>query len=174
MRLAYFQANNLSTGLYQTETEIRWRKDDNKIKKQTDINRHGPKLYVSSNTSQLSDPPHFSLVNTSQLSDPPHFSLVNTSQLSNPPHFSFFILLSMYCTTPWRRLYFFYWPYSGWPLKKTLFSDFVYPRHWTILLFMRRCFPAWIVLHLWRGSGTIRAGVWKQTRPRRRSFIQET
>ncbi len=144
----YFQANNKSIGLYKTETEIRWRKDDNKLKKRTDINRHGPKLCI------FEHQPAFR---------PPHFSLVTTSKdfakhiLYNPMEEALFFLLT-----------------SGWPLKKTLFSDFVHPRHWTILLFMRRCFPAWIVLHLWRGPGTFRAGVWKQTRPRRRSFIQET
>ncbi len=42
--------------------EIRWRKDDNKIKKQTDINRHGPK--PSSNSSQPPNPPPFSLSTT--------------------------------------------------------------------------------------------------------------
>ncbi len=41
VRLAYFHTNRLLTGLYKTETEIRWRKDDNKIKMQTDIDRHG-------------------------------------------------------------------------------------------------------------------------------------
>jgi hypothetical protein len=35
-------SNCLLTRLYKTETELRWRKDDN-IKKQTDIDRHGPK-----------------------------------------------------------------------------------------------------------------------------------
>ncbi len=50
------------TGLYKWETEIRWRKDDNKIKKQTDIDRHGPK--PSSNSSQPPDPPDFSLPTT--------------------------------------------------------------------------------------------------------------
>ncbi len=64
VRLAYFHTNRLLTGLYKTETEIRWRKDDNKIKKQTDIDRHGPK--PSSNGSQPPNPPfifinHYSL-----------------------------------------------------------------------------------------------------------------
>jgi hypothetical protein len=36
VRLAYFHSNRLLTDLYKKETEIRWRKDDNKIKKQTD------------------------------------------------------------------------------------------------------------------------------------------
>jgi hypothetical protein len=44
------------------ETEIRWRKDDNKIKNQTDIDRHGPK--PSSNSSQPPNPPPFSLHTT--------------------------------------------------------------------------------------------------------------
>ncbi len=43
VRLAFIHTNRLLTGLYKTETEIRLRKDDNKIKKQTDIDRHGPK-----------------------------------------------------------------------------------------------------------------------------------
>jgi hypothetical protein len=34
LRLAYFHTNRLLAGLYKTETEIRWRKDDNKVKKQ--------------------------------------------------------------------------------------------------------------------------------------------
>jgi hypothetical protein len=55
MRLAYFQTNRLYTGLYKTEPEIRWRKDDNKIKEQTDIDRHGPK--PSSNSRQSPNPP---------------------------------------------------------------------------------------------------------------------
>ncbi len=54
MRLAYFHTNHLLTGLYKTETEIRWKKDDIKIKKQTDIHGHGPK--PSSNSSQPPNP----------------------------------------------------------------------------------------------------------------------
>ncbi len=59
VRLAYFHTNNLLTGLYKTETEICWRKYNNKIKKQTDIVRHGPK--PSLNSSQTPNPPPFSL-----------------------------------------------------------------------------------------------------------------
>jgi hypothetical protein len=44
------------------ETEIRWKNDDNKIKKQTDIDRHGPK--PSSNSSHPPNPPPFSLSTT--------------------------------------------------------------------------------------------------------------
>jgi hypothetical protein len=61
-RLTYFHANRLLFGLYKQETEILRRKDDGNIKKYTDIDRHGPK--TSSITSQLPDPPHFSLVTT--------------------------------------------------------------------------------------------------------------
>ncbi len=61
VRLAYFHTNHLLTGLYKTEMEIRWRKDKT-IKKQTDINRHGPK--PSSNSSQPPNPPPFSLLTT--------------------------------------------------------------------------------------------------------------
>ncbi len=59
VRLAYFHTNSLLTGLNKTETEICWRKDDNKIKKQTYIDCHGPK--PSSNSSQSPNPPPFSL-----------------------------------------------------------------------------------------------------------------
>jgi hypothetical protein len=62
VRLAYFQANRLLTGLDKTETEIRWRKDDNKIKKRTDIDRHD--LKPSSNSRQPPNPPPFSLLTT--------------------------------------------------------------------------------------------------------------
>jgi hypothetical protein len=48
-------ANCLLTRLYKTETEIRGRKDDDNIQKQTDIDRHGPK--PSSISSQPPDPP---------------------------------------------------------------------------------------------------------------------
>jgi hypothetical protein len=48
VRLAYFHANRLLTGLYKTEKEIRWRKDDGNIKKQTDNDRHGLKPGISS------------------------------------------------------------------------------------------------------------------------------
>jgi hypothetical protein len=65
VRLTYFHTNHILTGLYKTETEIRWRKDDNKIKKQTDIDRHGPK--PSSNSSQPPNPPPFSLSTTFNL-----------------------------------------------------------------------------------------------------------
>jgi hypothetical protein len=43
MRLAHFHANRLLTWLYKQETEILRRKDDGNIKKQIDIDRHGPK-----------------------------------------------------------------------------------------------------------------------------------
>ncbi len=59
VRLAYFHTNRLLTGLYKTETEIRWSKDDKKNKKQTDIDRHSPK--PSSNSSLPPNPPLFSL-----------------------------------------------------------------------------------------------------------------
>jgi hypothetical protein len=62
VRLTYFHANRLFFGLYKQETEKHRRKDDANIKKQTDIDRHG--LKPSSNTSQLIDPPHFSVVTT--------------------------------------------------------------------------------------------------------------
>ncbi len=62
VRLTYFHTNRLLTGHYKTETEIRWRKDDNRIKKQTDIDRHGPK--PSLNSSQPPNPPPFSLPTT--------------------------------------------------------------------------------------------------------------
>ncbi len=62
VRLAYFHTNRLLTGLYKTETEIRGRKDDNKIKKHTDIDRHGPKL--SWNSGQPPNPPPSSLPTT--------------------------------------------------------------------------------------------------------------
>ncbi len=42
--------------------DIRWRKEDKKVKKQTDIDRHGPK--PSSNSSQPPNPPPFSLPTT--------------------------------------------------------------------------------------------------------------
>ena len=58
VHLAYFHAKCLLTGPYKRETEIH----DNKIKKQTDIDRHGPK--PSSNSSQPPDPPDFSLLTT--------------------------------------------------------------------------------------------------------------
>jgi hypothetical protein len=58
VHLAYFHANCLLTGPYKRVTEIH----DNKIKKQTDIDRHGPKS--SSNSSQPPDPPDFSLLTT--------------------------------------------------------------------------------------------------------------
>jgi hypothetical protein len=60
MCLTYLQANRLLFGLYKQETEIHRRKDDVNIKKQTDINHHG--LKPSLKTSQLTDPPQFSLV----------------------------------------------------------------------------------------------------------------
>jgi hypothetical protein len=63
VRLAYFQTNRLLTGLYKTE--IRWRKDDNRIKKKTDIDRHG--LKPSSNSSQPPNPTPFSLPTTFKL-----------------------------------------------------------------------------------------------------------
>ncbi len=62
VRLAYFHPNRLLTGLYKQETEILWRKDDGNIKKQTDIDRHGPE--PSLNSSQPPDPPHFPLPTT--------------------------------------------------------------------------------------------------------------
>jgi len=60
--LAYFHTNRLLIELYKQEMEIRCRKEDNKVKKQTDIDRHGPK--PSSNSSQPPDPPYFSLPTT--------------------------------------------------------------------------------------------------------------
>ncbi len=53
--LVYFHANRLLTWLYKRETEIHWRKDNGNIKKQTDIDRHGPK--PSSNSGQPPAPP---------------------------------------------------------------------------------------------------------------------
>jgi hypothetical protein len=50
-------ANCLLTGLYETETELRGRRYDDNIKKQTNIDRHGPK--PSSNSSQPPDPLNF-------------------------------------------------------------------------------------------------------------------
>jgi hypothetical protein len=62
VHMAYFHANSLLTGLDTTETEIYGRKDDDNIKKQTDIDCHGPK--PSFNGSQPPDPTHFSLPTT--------------------------------------------------------------------------------------------------------------
>ncbi len=62
VHLTYFHTNRLLTGLYKMEIEICWRKDDNKIKKQIDIDRQGPK--PSSNSSQPHNPPPFSLATT--------------------------------------------------------------------------------------------------------------
>ena len=62
MRLAYFHANCLLTVPYKKETETRWRKDDDKIKKQTVIDRHGPRY--SSNDSQPTNPLEFSFYTT--------------------------------------------------------------------------------------------------------------
>jgi hypothetical protein len=62
VRLAYFHTNRLLFGLYKQETEILRTKDEGNIKKLTDNDRHGPK--PSSNTCQLPNPPHFSLVTT--------------------------------------------------------------------------------------------------------------
>ncbi len=73
VRPAYFHTNRFLTGLYKTETEIRSRKDDNEIKMQTDIDRHGPK--PSSNSSQPPNFPPFSLPTT--------FKLVQISKISN-------------------------------------------------------------------------------------------
>ncbi len=58
VRLAYFHSNLLLTGLYEQEMEILWRKDNGNIKKQRDIDRHGPE--PSLNSSQPPDPPYFS------------------------------------------------------------------------------------------------------------------
>ncbi len=62
VRLAYFHTNCLLIELYKQEMEIRCRKKDNKVKKETDIDRHGPK--PSSNSSQPPNPPPFSLPTT--------------------------------------------------------------------------------------------------------------
>ncbi len=62
MRLAYFHTNCLLIELWQQETEIRCRKHYVPIKKQTDIDHHGPVPYSIS--SQTPDPPHFSLPTT--------------------------------------------------------------------------------------------------------------
>ncbi len=60
-----FILNRLLIELYKQETEIRWRKDDGYIKKQTDIDRHSS---VSPSTrSQPLDPPNFSLPTTFKL-----------------------------------------------------------------------------------------------------------
>jgi hypothetical protein len=60
VRLAYFHTNRLLTGLYRTE--IRWRKDDNRIKKKTDIDiAIAIDLKPSSNSSQPPNPTPFSL-----------------------------------------------------------------------------------------------------------------
>jgi hypothetical protein len=58
VRLTYFHDTRLLTGLYKQETEIRRRKDEGCIKKQTDIDRHG--TVTTSTSSQPLDPPHFS------------------------------------------------------------------------------------------------------------------
>ncbi len=62
VRLAYFHPNRLLTELYKQEMEILRRKDDGNIKKQTNINRHGPE--PSLNSSQPPNPSHFSLSTT--------------------------------------------------------------------------------------------------------------
>ncbi len=62
MRLTYFHDNRQLTGLYKQETEIRRRKDERCMKKQTDIDRHG--TVTTSTSSQPLDPPHFSLPTT--------------------------------------------------------------------------------------------------------------
>jgi hypothetical protein len=62
VRLTYFHDNRLLTGLYKQETEIRRRKDECCIKKQTDIDRHS--TVTASTSSQPLDSPHFSLPTT--------------------------------------------------------------------------------------------------------------
>jgi hypothetical protein len=62
VRLTYFHDNPLLTGLYKQETEIRRRKDEGCIKKQTDIDPHG--MITTSTSSQPLDTPHFSLPTT--------------------------------------------------------------------------------------------------------------
>ncbi len=64
--MAYFHASSLLTGLDITETEINGRKDDDNIKKQTDIHCHGPKPPF--NSSQPPDPTHLSLPTIFKLS----------------------------------------------------------------------------------------------------------
>ncbi len=51
MRFTYFHDNRLLTGLYKQETEMRRRKDERCIKKQTDIDRHG--TVTTSTTLQI-------------------------------------------------------------------------------------------------------------------------
>ncbi len=62
VRLTYFHTNLLLIELYKQETEIRLRKNDGYIKKQTDIDRHSP--VSPSTSSQPLDPPNFSLPTT--------------------------------------------------------------------------------------------------------------
>ncbi len=74
VHLVYFEANRILTGLYKRETEIRLREDD-KIKKQTDIDRHGPKA---------SWPPSF-LLPTTFKENPPAPILQEPFKDSEPP-----------------------------------------------------------------------------------------
>ncbi len=112
------------TGLHRTETEICWRKDDGNIKKKTDIDRHVPK--PSSDSSQPTDPPPFSLPTTfnwasqngnGNMLKKRHGNIKkqtdidrhgpkpssDSSQPPDPPHFSLPTTFNSCCLIKWTR-----------------------------------------------------------------------
>ncbi len=88
VRLTYFQTNRLLNELYKQETEIRWRKDDGYIKKQTDIDRHS--TVSPSTSSQPLDPPNLSLPTTFKGSPLVHNYKYSTVYARSFPHVEIF------------------------------------------------------------------------------------